>query len=260
MKHNPYNGFSLIELLIAITVSFLILGAILQIFFTSKQSYLLSNGYSQLQENGRFISEYLSQKIRLSGYRSLPTKTQFPAATAIFSSATPYISVSTTLGINNSDILTVRYQGSGDGAGTPDGSIRDCLNQPVDANTIATNIFSINSNFQLQCEALNNNASPNDTTAVLIDGVENMQILFGEDLNGDNSADRYVDPNYAGINLNNIVSVRIALLLRSTDDINRQTESNTYQLVGTIFTPAADKKIRKTFPFSVQLRNRALAS
>lgn len=258
MKHRAHPGFSVVELLIAITVSFLILGAILQIFFSSKQSYLLSNGYAQLQENGSFLSEYLSQKIRLSGYRSPPVSTQFAATTTLFTSTNPYISATT--GVNGSDILTIRYQGSGNGTGAPDGSIRDCLNQPVDSNTIATNIFSINSNLQLQCQAINNNASPNNTTAVLIDGVENMQVLFGEDLNGDNSADRYVTPNYAGINLNNIVSVRVALLLRSTDDINTRAQSNTYQLAGTPFTPALDRKIRKIFPFSVQLRNRAMPS
>lgn len=249
------QGFSLTELVIAITLSFIMLGGVLQLFFNSKQIYLLSNAYSQLQENGRFATEYLARLIRLSGYRSAPSNTQFPNQSSIFSSASPYISVSTTPGVNGSDVLTVRYQGSGNGSGTPDGNVRDCLNQPADSNELITNIFSINANAQLQCQAINPSASPNNATGVLVDGVENMRVLFGEDLDGDLSADRYVNPNYSGINLANIVSVRVALLLRSSNDVRSYTTTKTYLLAGNSYTPVADKKIRQPFYFSLQLRN-----
>lgn len=249
------QGFSLTELIIAITLSFILLGGVLQLFFNSKRIYLLSNAYSQLQENGRFITEYLSRNIRLSGYRSTPTNTQFEAQSSIFSNAAPYISVNAAPGINGSDILTIRYQGSGNGAGTPDGTIRDCLNRPVDANVIATNIFSINANYELQCQALNTSASTNNATDILVEGLENIKILFGEDLDGDLSADRYVSPNYAGINLANIVSARVSLLLRSTNDVKGTASTKAYSLAGSNFTPVADKKIRQLFSFSVQLRN-----
>lgn len=126
------QGYSLIELLIAISLSFILLAGVLQLFFNSKQIYLLTITYSELQENGRFITEYLSKNIRLSGYRSAPTNTQFSSQTSIFSPTTSYISAISSAGINGSDVLTVRYQGSGDGSGTPDGTVRDCLNQPID--------------------------------------------------------------------------------------------------------------------------------
>lgn len=249
------QGYSLAELMIAITLSFIILGGTLQLFFNSKQIYLLSGAYSQLQENGRFITQYLSRIISLSGYRSAPSDTQFQAQTAIFSNTAPYLFVSTGSGLNGSDVLTIRYQGSGNGSGTPDGAVRDCLNQPIDANVIATSIFSINSSYQLQCQALNPSASPSNASGILVDGVENMKILLGEDLDDDLSADRYVPGSYSGLNLSNIVGLRMALLLRSNNDVKTKATSQTYKLAGTSFIPTADKKIRQPFYFSVQLRN-----
>lgn len=250
------QGFSVLELLIGITLSIILLVAILQLFFNSKQLYRLNQAYSELQENERFIAEYLTRNIRLSGYRTPPTNTQYPSQPSIFTDSTPYISVSSTPGINNSDILTVRYQGSGNGAGTPDGNVRDCLNRPVDGNVIATNIFSINSSYQLQCQAINSSASPSDATGILVDGLENLRILFGEDLNDDFAADRYVSPNHSGIDLNNIVSARLSILLRSTNEVKNTAKSNTYNLANTTFTSPSDKRIRQPLSFSVQLRNR----
>ncbi|MDT8372197.1 MAG: PilW family protein, partial [Gammaproteobacteria bacterium] len=52
----------------------------------------------------------------------------------------------------------------------------------------------------------------------LIEGIENMQILYGEDTDADNTANYYVPAGTGGLNMNQVVSIRISLLVRSMDD------------------------------------------
>jgi len=249
------QGFSLIEVMVSITLSLILLAGVLQIFLNTKNMYNLGSGFSQLQENGRFTSAYLARTIRFAGYRSTPSTGNFPMMEITFPTTAPYINGTSNAGQNGSDTLTIRYQGSGNGSGTPDGTIRDCLNQPIDANTIATSTFSLTANNELQCQAINSNAATANSTQILINGVENMHMLYGEDLNNDNTADRYVGSNFVGLDLNKVVSVRLSLLLRSDDPIKPNTNSITYNLLGTTYTPSTDQFMRQQVTFTILLRN-----
>ncbi|NGZ28699.1 MAG: hypothetical protein G8345_17625, partial [Magnetococcales bacterium] len=96
----------------------------------------------------------------------------------------------------------------------------------------------------------------------LVEGVENMQILLGEDTDQDGAANRYVDGNYAGINLDNMVSVRICLLLRTDQNVTTSTIGGSHILCGSTaatgitITPVADKRIRYSFATTIKLRNK----
>jgi len=99
----------------------------------------------------------------------------------------------------------------------------------------------------------------------LVEGIEDMQILYGEDTdadadgdNGDGTTNRYVvfgvdddfDPD-------RIVSVRISLLVRSINN-NLTTEPSPYTFNGSTVTPGTtDKYLRKVFTTTVTLRNKA---
>lgn len=63
------KGFSLIELLIALTLGLLLMAGILQIFLASKQTYSTNNALSRVQESGRFAIGFLTDDIRHAGYR-----------------------------------------------------------------------------------------------------------------------------------------------------------------------------------------------
>lgn len=63
------SGLSLIELMIAITLSLLLIAGVLQIFLSSKQTYSTNNALSRVQESGRFAMEFLTQDIRNIGYK-----------------------------------------------------------------------------------------------------------------------------------------------------------------------------------------------
>ena len=100
----------------------------------------------------------------------------------------------------------------------------------------------------------------------LLEGIENMQILYGEDTdadaegaNGDGTANRYVAFGTSGLDRDRIVSVRISLLARSIND-NLTTEPAPYAFPDpdTTVTPAStDKYLRKVFTTTITLRNKA---
>lgn len=255
MKKTKLKGFSIVEIMLAITLSLILILGVLQIFVTNKNAYRLESSFSVLQENARFANDYLSKLIRNSGYRSARQGTMFASLPTIFAGGNGYIGGSNASGPNHSDTLIIRFQGSGDGAGTSDGSIRDCLNQPVDAFTTATNTLSINANYELECRSQNSSASTTDQTKTILPDVENMQILYGEDLTGDKNADRFVPANHPNLNFDNVVAIRISLLLRSEDQTDPISNNNTYNLLGTIQTATGDNHIRQAVTFTITLRN-----
>ncbi|WP_262966491.1 PilW family protein [Methylobacter psychrophilus] len=91
-----------------------------------------------------------------------------------------------------------------------------------------------------------------DNPVELIEGVENMQVLYGAMTNS-------TPPNYYYTTANNVadmakvVSVRISLLLASDDNITVQSVPYTYN--GTTTTPT-DRKIRHVLTTTIALRNR----
>lgn len=93
----------------------------------------------------------------------------------------------------------------------------------------------------------------------MIEGVENMQIMYGVDNNADKIANSYV--NAAGVvaagGWSNVVSVKIALLVRTlSEDQNNEVDTATYNLLGTVINPTDDRRRRKVFSTTVQIRNR----
>lgn len=68
------GGFSLIELMIAMTIGLVILAAVVQIFVRSHAIYQLDEGLSRVQENARFSMDYLAKDIRMAGYLGCNSK------------------------------------------------------------------------------------------------------------------------------------------------------------------------------------------
>jgi type IV pilus assembly protein PilW len=62
------QGFSLVELMVAVTIGLIILAAVSGIFVTSKSTYNTTDSLARLQENARFAVHYLSRDLRLAGF------------------------------------------------------------------------------------------------------------------------------------------------------------------------------------------------
>jgi len=98
--------------------------------------------------------------------------------------------------------------------------------------------------------------SVNGVDEELLSGVEDMQILYGEDTDADGTPNRFVDASSATLDMNDVLSVRISLLIRSSED-NVTEDPQVYTFNGATVT-AADNRIRQVFSSTISLRNRLL--
>lgn len=87
----------------------------------------------------------------------------------------------------------------------------------------------------------------------LIPGVENLQISFGEDTNGDGVVDAYRAGGSVA-SWDAVLSVRINLVFRSQDD-NVVDASQSYVFEGNTITPT-DRYLRRVFSSTIGIRNR----
>lgn len=88
----------------------------------------------------------------------------------------------------------------------------------------------------------------------ILEGVENMQILYGRDTNGDKVPDSYATATTIGTNWSQVVSVRVQLLVRSTEDAVVDAPQ-AYSFNGASVTPT-DRRLRQVFVSTTGLRSR----
>lgn len=91
----------------------------------------------------------------------------------------------------------------------------------------------------------------------LIEGVENLQILYGVDTDGDKYPNQYLTAANVA-DFDDVVAVRLMLLVRSIDD-NVTDAPQTYTFNGATVT-ANDRRLRQIFSATVALRNRVGSS
>jgi type IV pilus assembly protein PilW len=99
----------------------------------------------------------------------------------------------------------------------------------------------------------NDEALGGDNPQELVEGVEDMQILYGEDTDDNGTVDVFVTADAVAA-WNQVLSIRISLLLQTLDD-NLATASQQYTYNGAVTTPA-DRRLRRVFTTTVSLRNR----
>ena len=322
-------GLTLTEVMIAITISLILLAGVMQIFTGSRQTYRVQDNMARLQENGRFAIDFLSRDIRmadhwgclkntatlannLTGNVSMGTVAGLAGtegaggapdtitlATAVPSgiivntqmpNSSANIFTNSNAGLVNGGIVIVSNCSNGDifqitqlpagggiqhnsGAGTPGNTFNypsptcpgsaHCLSADYGpgAEIMDTQIVT----YSIASDGTNNNrptlyrsASGMGVAAAaaqpLVEGVETMQILYGEDLDANRTADRYVPANTAGLVMNNVVSVRIGLVLVTAEN-NLAATPQTYTFNGAPVT-ATDRRLRRVFSSTIQLRNR----
>lgn len=113
------HGLSMVELMVAITISLLLLAGVIQIFLATRQTYTLQDGMSRLQENARYALDRITREISASGYLGCAESFDPEAIdnlltiqTGAFDYSTP-ISADNNTGIDNTDVLYVRFGSSG---------------------------------------------------------------------------------------------------------------------------------------------------
>ncbi len=109
-----------------------------------------------------------------------------------------------------------------------------------------------------------NAISSNSQSIELIEGVENMQVLFG--IRAANGTVRYVDADHASFSPSRVNSIQVGLLMYSVEASATDEDNRTYRLLTTDIVPEGsgstgpthgkDKRIRMAFSSTVKVRNR----
>ena len=87
-----------------------------------------------------------------------------------------------------------------------------------------------------------------------LDGIENLQILYGEDITGTGIADYFVPANQV-VDMDRVISIRVAVVTRSNDDFMTGGAAQNYNLLGTTVT-APDQRLRQVYTSTIAVRNR----
>jgi type IV pilus assembly protein PilW len=95
----------------------------------------------------------------------------------------------------------------------------------------------------------------------LVQGVDALVLLYGEKLASGNT--RYYSANDSGLNLANVDSIKVGLLMHTIEGVSDEADAATYDVAGTDFAPtgsvsydSSDHRIRRVFSTTVNLRNR----
>jgi type IV pilus assembly protein PilW len=330
------RGFTLVELMIALLISLILMGGVVQVFSSSTKTYRAHEGLSRIQENGRFALEFLKRDIRMADFwgctnrvnkitnnldpanggtnwqfdfnngglagtdgggnnpDSIVLRGAFDVGLYVQPPYGPQASSNIKVPPNSilaqgdivmisdcesADIIQITNQITGTNVslvhntgsteipgnynatnpGCPGGGNAHCLSkvyegdaQVFQARTIA---YSIAAGASGQPALFRNDGA---TNLELVDGVVNMQILYGEDNDapgsvGFGTADYYV-PAGSVTDMENVVSVKLSLLLQSYED-NLAHTPMTYTYNGSN-TTAADRRLYQVFGSTVAVRNR----
>lgn len=245
------KGYSLVEMMVSVTLTFLLSAGLFNIMMNNIQTYRIDRNLASMQQNGQFAINTLNYAIHLAGFRNEPSFNNlqtYQTYNQIYPTGAEAIS-GTYQSVNNNDTLTVRYQGSSSG------NVFDCSGRPVLPNHLATNVFSISVNDELVCDAfIDGDASPNNPN-ILVDGVQAFHLRFGEDRTNDNVIDRYVSANEIDLQFNRVKSIKVSLLLRSSEAIAPTADVKVHHLQDLSLAAYNDHFYRKVFTSTANIRN-----
>ena len=254
------KGYSLVEFMIAIAISLIIMLAVAIAWQTGFKTQQSQTDVSRLNETIRFAMDLLSREIKQSGLidkitlspaypaeaNFCPTSANGAAILGVNDPATispggaisaGHLPTGTTNILNKSDAIRVRYYGADPNAGTPGQSTdfsHDCLGQQIAAGALVEDTLYVAADSNDNNEpALWCNTSNGNTARAMVDGVESMQLLYGEDTSTppDGIIDRYV-PWQLVTNPNNILSVKVSIVARSPTAVALDTTAKTFYHFG----------------------------
>ena len=67
-RRSAEAGLTLIELMVALMLGLILIGGAIQVFVSNRAAYAFNEGFSRLQENGRFALDTIGFHVRLAGY------------------------------------------------------------------------------------------------------------------------------------------------------------------------------------------------
>ena len=280
-KYKYSSGFTLLELLVAMSLGLFLMAGLIQVLLANREIFRVQENSARMQEDGRFAVTVLNNVVSLTGYREEASSSMVSLFPEYTTSANPpaqtFEDGEVVNGMDNdtasggnikdgSDSIAVRYRS--------DGTTLDCLGSTVADGLISVNRFYIDDDDTLNCRSDVHDPVADTTvsssTQPLIDNVADMQIRYGMSTGNvfhDVAAECYIDPSVGidtgadctSLNFDQVVSVRISLLLHSNDDgLTPDNAPSTYSFEGVNNVLADDNRLYRTVTAIIAMRNKIL--
>jgi type IV pilus assembly protein PilW len=212
MRAAHQRGFTLLELMIAMTIGLFLAGALITVVQTNKTDFLNQNQLEQMQDGQRMAMTMMTDVIQSAGYFPQPwVNTLGGTLVANGAFANSQAITGQYLAATPGDSISVRYLTA------PQDGILNCSglsnSNPVGgANVLYVNTFAVVAGVpsgQLVC-------TMNGTQYNLVSGVTNLSVMYGVKTNlgaTGNNVDTYMNATQvtAGGFWQNIISVQISL-------------------------------------------------
>jgi type IV pilus assembly protein PilW len=252
------RGFTLIELMVAVTIGLFLVGGLLTLVQALKSTTATQNAMSQLQDNERMAMQLITDVVQSSGYFVAPlsnsAQTAFPAVgqysysgppagkTDTFASSGQTLAGTYAASTPGGDTITARYMTNGLPKNGGSDNVINCTGNTNNAGAAVTfiNTFSVvNGNLQCFVVTISGGNAVMSPPITLMSGIYSMSVLYGVQTNttvSNGSADTYLNAhdvsigNYWGA----VKSVKVTLQFVNPmwGTLAGQTESgNTLQYV-----------------------------
>lgn len=279
------SGLTLVELMISVTIGLLVVLAATGLVISTKALFVSQTDGNDTQDTARFGLDNISRSLRQVGYvnydfTNSPQITPDIAGADLagmdansVSATSDDISSPLNTAVNFSDVLAVRFYGSGN-TGNGDGTMSNCAGfsvpAPVSVNTAdqdrGWSIYYVandaNNEPELVCKYYDA-VSGKWSAQAIINGVESFQVLYGLDtstptdglankyltaadinaldsalvLTGTTAADKAKDLNRKTF-WKKILIVKVALLVRGKENARADATTSTYNLFGADYATA----------------------
>jgi type IV pilus assembly protein PilW len=257
------SGFSIVELMVALLLGSLLTLAAVQLFSVNQRTFSLQRVMNDVQEQGRFVLDFIARDLRQTGFADPDVGLPFPVGVLTDSVTLGTVTITPAAeggsGALASDTLRVAFHGR-----------EDCDGDTSVMRTWIVNSYQLTADGNLVCvgslppassAAMAEDVSDLSNGVVLLTGVDSFQVLYGVDDNEDGVAavSQYVTAD--GIAGRPVLAIRIGILLRSDDasltqlgDTARNFTVLDKELVGGV-APLEQQALRRLFVTTVKVRN-----
>lgn len=270
--------------MIAMVLGSFVLGGIITVYVSNKNTYTLGHHSALMDENARVALRAITKHLEHAGYTSrITTEVQnyvLPTSATVSSAvcADGNSSVIRIGAIKKSGDDTIQAV-FGDSVGVvfeaDDIISRDCTGGGLPASCDAEQTANIKSGYIYNSFFVKTNNTEKDSAGnkipilycggsrnrviqPIVQGVENMQLLYGIDTNADSSVDRYLSAqelNSISTTLwEQVLSIQVGLLVRSLDPVFSNKTAHTYQVLDQAIYKN-DRYKRNVYTTTVRLRN-----
>ena len=258
-------GVALIEILIALVIGLVVVGAVFATYLSSGKTGRLQSAFAQMDEDGQIGLRILSSDLLMAGY-ARPVSQQAETSglqktyngRAVFGCDRGFQSAAVNTpaecgGSLNSPAIEIAYEADLHNSVVTEGKPSDCLgNSFQDGDTgITFNRYRANSD-ALQCTGPRGNAAP------LVHNVERLQFWYGEaDSTDPRKLVRYVIAS-AVQNFQLVLSVRVCLLIRSAEPVITADDAalKFYVDCEQVARESVDGHLRRAYVGTTALRNK----